>query len=431
MISRNAIFLLPAFLAFHSLSASPLERSISPSQQFVVYGVDELSRGAISQLAEHTKDSLLALLKRPDRWKTPIIINLHRPQANLPDTPSAALYFSQTGFGLKLQLDLTIGAELDRAAIERELLRAILLEMVYRKEQALAPGAAYVEPPIWLLYGILADASGRDETAPTEVLGVAKDAMSLEDFLWQSRTISQLDSATRELYGAYSFALMRLLLRMPNGDARLGHYIDNLSHASGDPFADLKSAFPELAGARGEKLWRSEIARLGKQDGSELLGFKETEQRLNKLVDGKISQDAKSGAPLKLRDLAERKRGRIVKPDAAALARLGNRLLLLSARAHPVVRPVIQEYREIVFLVARRKTRGISARLSAVEKLQSQISHRMDEIDDYMNWFEAAKLDTSSGLFAGYLRTAREQSEERRRRQDPISVYLDALEEEF
>ena len=32
-----------------------------------------------------------------DNWKTPIVINLEFPQANLPDVPSRALYFSQTG----------------------------------------------------------------------------------------------------------------------------------------------------------------------------------------------------------------------------------------------------------------------------------------------------------------------------------------------
>src|SRR6266446_8828628 len=122
---RSAACLL-SILAAQMLFAAPLERSVSPSQQFVIYGADDLSRGAISELAEKTKANLLALLRRGDEWKTPIVINLQRPQANLPEIPSRALRFSQTGFGLKLQLDLTLVANLDRAAIEREVLRAIL-----------------------------------------------------------------------------------------------------------------------------------------------------------------------------------------------------------------------------------------------------------------------------------------------------------------
>ena len=62
-----------------------------------------------------------------------VIINLQPQQANLPEIPPADLRVSQTGFGAKLQLDLTIGQNLNVSLIERQLLRAILLEMIYRK----------------------------------------------------------------------------------------------------------------------------------------------------------------------------------------------------------------------------------------------------------------------------------------------------------
>jgi hypothetical protein len=424
-----AIFLLPALFGLAPVRAASLDRSISPSQQFVVYGSDELSRGVISDLAERTKTNLLAVLRQSDQWKTPIVINVRHLQANLPDVPSAALHFSQTGFGLKIQLDLTVGADLGRAAVERELLRAILLEIVYRKQPALAPGTAYVEPPVWLVYGLLAAAPGRDRAPLVEALSIDENAASLRSFLRQSRTVSELDSPARELYSAYSLVLMRLLLNTTNGHARLARYIDRLSHASNDPLADLESQFPEIAGEKGEKRWKSEIARLSAQRNSELFSYAETERRLNRLIGMKISEDPRSGEPLRLDDFGSRKR-KISRSDAAALVRFGNKLLLLSAQSNPILVPVIQEYREIVFLLARRKNRRIAARLSRVESLQGQISERMMDIDDYMNWFEAAKMKTSSGLFAGYLHAAENQTEERPRRQDPISVYLDALEEE-
>jgi hypothetical protein len=55
----------------------------------------------------------------------------------------------------------------------------------------------------------------------------------------------------------------------------------------------------------------------------------------------------------------------------------------------------------------------------------------MSEIDDYMNWFEATKSKTKSGVFVDYLKAAQEQNEARPRRRDALSVYLDALEEQF
>ena len=88
------------------LLAAPLERSVSTSRQFIVYGTTSLLRGAVSDLAEQTKANLLRMLQQRDQWKTPIVINLQFPQANVPEISPAALYFSQTGAGLKLQFDL-------------------------------------------------------------------------------------------------------------------------------------------------------------------------------------------------------------------------------------------------------------------------------------------------------------------------------------
>src|SRR5205814_2902713 len=114
--------------------AAQPEHSTSPSRQFVIYGADAKVRGAISGISEQTKANLLGLLRQRDDWKTPIVVNLQPQQANLPEIPPADLRFSQTGFGIKLQLDLTISKNLDVSVLERELVRAVLLEMMYRKQ---------------------------------------------------------------------------------------------------------------------------------------------------------------------------------------------------------------------------------------------------------------------------------------------------------
>ena len=41
----------------------------------------------------------------------------------------------------------------------------------------------------------------------------------------------------------------------------------------------------------------------------------------------------------------------------------------------------------------------IEKRLAELKSLRTRLSARMSDIDDYLNWFEAAKLETSSGLF--------------------------------
>src|SRR6266516_1623536 len=206
---RRAIFML-SILGCLSLRAASPERTVSPSQEFIIYGANASLRGGLSGLAEQTKANLLALLQQRDRWTTPIVVNLQLQQANLPEIPPTELRFSQTGSGLKLQLDLTITQNFDASLMERELLRAILLEMIYRKELDIAAGTVFVEPPDWLLEGVLALAAERDRGPLVEALSLSDKGVSLEEFLRQRPGL--LDSAGRLLYRAYSCALVKLLV---------------------------------------------------------------------------------------------------------------------------------------------------------------------------------------------------------------------------
>ena len=140
---KRAAMVLFSTACWLFVSAAPPDRSISPSRQFVVFGADDVVRGAVSGLAEQTKSNLLTLLRQRDDWKTPVIVNLQPQQANVPEIPPADLRFSQTGFGIKLQLDLTISKNLDVSLVERELLRAILLEMIYRRQPNIIAGAVH------------------------------------------------------------------------------------------------------------------------------------------------------------------------------------------------------------------------------------------------------------------------------------------------
>jgi len=250
-------FLVLSILVFDSVAATPSERSVSPSGQFILYGGDAAWRGAVSTLAERTKANLLALLQRRDQWVTATVLNLQSRAPNLPEIPSAALRFSQTGSGLKLQLDLAVSREINSVATERELLRAILLEMIYRNQTAIAPGDVYVEPPSWMVEGLLALTPNRDRASLINALAVSERVTPLNEFLGQRPEL--LDSTGRLLYRAYSLALVQLLIESGEGHARLGRYIDNLSFASNDPLRDLEAAFPQFAG-NSEKSWTSTIA---------------------------------------------------------------------------------------------------------------------------------------------------------------------------
>ena len=423
---RRAIFILILpVLSFQSLRAAPPARSVSPSRQFIIYASSTALRGAVSELAEQTKANLLTLLRQPDRWKTPIVVNLQPAQANLPEIPSAALRFSQTGFGLKLQLDLTIGESIDAALVERELLRAILLEMIYRSEPDVAPGTAFVEPPDWLLDGVLAIMPGRDRGPLVEALSVSDKQTSVEEFLRQRPAL--LDSPARLLYRAYSLSLLELLVNGTDGHSRLTRYIDNLSHASNDPFADLKAQFP-LLGDDVKKTWQSALARPSGAQNYQLLTFAESEQRLDELLRVKIPDAGNSSKQLELSELAQRKLSAVEK---MALGRVSENLVLLTIRANPVMRPIVREYQQIAALLVRGKRKRVAQRLARVQATRTTLGARMSDIDDYMNWFEATQSKTGSGVFVDYLRAVGESQIPAPRRRDPLSVYLDSVDEQF
>jgi len=55
---------------------------------------------------------------------------------------------------------------------------------------------------------------------------------------------------------------------------------------------------------------------------------------------------------------------------------------------------------------------------------------RMDEMEDYLNWYEATQISEQSGAFAGFMQAVK-PVEAAPRRPDAISKYMDLLEREF
>ncbi len=398
---------------------------MSPSRHFIIYGADAVLRGAVSNLAERTKTNLLGLLRQRDNWTLPIVLNLQPEQANLPEVPPAGVRFSQTGFGLKLQLDLIVSQNVDASFIEREVLRAILLEMIYRKESHIAAGTVFVEPPDWLIDGVLALAPGRDRGSLVEALTTADKAVPLEKFL--SQQPGSLDSAGRMLYRACSFALVQMLIDGGDGPARLARYIGHLSDASNEPFTNLKAYFPFLVNDA-EASWQLSLRRVRNFQAYQLLTFSESERRLEELLRVEVSAANKPAKVAGLDELAQRK---ISAGEKMAVGQLSRNLLVFISQANPVLRPVAREYQQIAALLARGKRRGIAKRLSHLEAIRKQLSARMSDIDDYMNWFEATQMKNRSGNFTDYLKAVDQSQLQPSKRHDPLSAYVDALDDQF
>jgi hypothetical protein len=410
-------------------AAESVEQSISTSRQFIVYGTDLAMRGAICDLAERTKRELLTLLGQRDSWTAAIVINAQYPRANLPEVPRLSVDLGQTGFGLKLQLDLVIDSRLTQPEIRRELLRALVLEMIYRTQPNIPAGAAYVSPPDWFLEGVPAQQSDLPRDRVTAILAMpvaAKNILPLEKFLAQRPEL--LDAPGRSLYRAYAFALVDLLTLSPDGPHRLAQFIFHLPASSNDLMAELRRHFPGLFESDGpEQKWQKQVVRLSLDQPYQLLGSGETERRLEEMLRVKISDRSSAKIyelpqfPIFLKDRSAKK----------ILASLAHDLGSLATRAHPVYAPIISEYAEITVLLRRGKTLDVPRRLERLQNLRKALAAQMHEIDDYLNWFEATSMARPSGEFADYLKTAKRANQLEQTKRDPISLYLDALETQF
>jgi hypothetical protein len=420
-----------AALAHRGTAFGLPDRSVSSSRQFIVYGADVPVRGAVCALAERTKSSLLQLLHQSDRWKTAILVNLQYPQANVPEIPESNLALSQTGSGLKIQLDFLITTDVNVRAFQRRLLGALLLEMMYRGEPDLPAGDVYLSPPDWLVEGILMLVRAQDDDSSGDVLGTivaANQITSLDEILGQRADL--LEATSLQVFRAYAMVLVRLLADSPGGRERLSHYIEDLWQASNDPASDLRSHFPLIpANAQeAEKWWKQNITRFPAADAYVAFSADETKARLDQLL--KITLPTPNGSQQDYRfddfDRFPKSPSR-----AAILRRRSQELMLLSTQSHPIYRPIVQEYQAIAALLSKNKTHRIARRLAGVESYRREIDDQMRDIDDYMNWFEATQISASSGAFSDYLQGVRAVEEPEPRRRDPISVYLDSIESQL
>jgi hypothetical protein len=170
------------------------------------------------------------------------------------------------------------------------------------------------------------------------------------------------------------------------------------------------------------------LSRLRNLQTYQLLTFAQSDRRLDELLHVKISEANKPAKLTGLDELAQRKAS---PNEKMALNQLGHDLLSFVAEANPVLRPIAREYQEIIALLARGKRKRIAKRLSRLEVTRKQLAARMSDIDDYMNWFEATQMKSGSGNFTDYLKAVDQSQLSVPKRHDPLSVYVDALEDQF
>lgn len=430
MIPRTLVFLLPVAVAFGAALEMP-QRSVSSSEQFVVYASSAPTRSKIAMRAEDLKKQFLDLLQAKENpWKTPIILNIGAPPPNKKRPPKSQFgVYEGDAETAKIQIDVFDLSHLDSMDFDAQILTAVALEYAYRNTPILA-GRSFEMPPPWLAEGLLERFRSRQGGLKASVyssLLAGGKSPRIEVFL--DTDPSRLDPTSRALYRAEASALIDALLELPDGRKGLRDFL-SVPRKSRGSLNDLLAAFPSLQGERellGRK-WLLAIARASASNRVDPLSVRETATQLAEVLDVKPLPDPKNpevaamSGPYALETIARSQSGPFI------LAQTADSLLRLSIRAHPLYKPVVDEYLAIVRDLAARPKRRVDKRVAAAEQMRAALAQQTTEMNDYIDWVEATQLREDNEEVAAAIVEV-EEIERPAPRTDAISRYVDAIAE--
>lgn len=367
------------------------------------------------------------LFRIPPIASQPIIIRL---LANPLRSPERLLFETNIFLGddhrLRVQLDVFDLYEIRNLEFDWRIFHALFLRNAYTVSP-LPLGSQYNQPPDWLVEAAVQDLleaeQGDFRRAYAAALVVAQN-LDLNSFLAEKPK----DALSYTIYRVNARALLQSLMEVPQGAVGILSFLSNPTAWDGGASL-LMSYFPNLQGGAQTltKTWIFNLARRTGTQRTEPLGMSETERRLN------------AALLISLPDGVKLPRGKPVLgveaiPMIANLPKyrylLRNRaqdLLLLSFRAHPMYRALIDEYRVIVETLIQHPRKNLDVRIKDAEKWWWILHKRCADIEDYINWFEAESLADFLNPFQSIL-----ENDQRRQVQpwssDAISRAVDAIE---
>ncbi len=414
-----------------ALSAPVLSEghSTSQSRQFIVYGLDASARALVNNRADEAKAAALSFLGEPDLWKIPIVISLRRAATWGPSD----VRLIETPGGTSIRIAVQIGDGPAGFDLRRQIVRAVLLDICYRDRPPIKGGESYFEPPWWLVSGTLQSLRQREAGVASELFkGIieANRVPDIGDFL--TLHAEEPGAAAQAVDGAYSLCLIQLLAEQPGGKAALARLLRRWPELQADPLAALLKEFSDLAGSANElqKWWTLNMARLADSDRYKGLSPEDTDKQLQAILS--VSVVVNKAGEKKTFALRQFEEFMALPGGKSALDKAHSGIVALSASSHVLYRPILADYEQIFASLLGGSPKGIGNRIAAVERYRNIVSKRIGDIADYLNWYEL-QLGTKSDAFDSFLKAAHDLSTEelRRHREDPVTKYLDQLEQEF
>lgn len=119
-------------------------------------------------------------------------------------------------------------------------------------------------------------------------------------------------------------------------------------------------------------------------------------------------------------------------PDRVAILNYNVATLrALELRVSVLFRPVVTGYLAAIVDIQQGKTKDMDKRLAVLREFALVAYQKSVAVRDYLDWFEASESSGLSGKFDDYLNLPSIIEKELPERTDPISKYLDAVNQEF
>jgi hypothetical protein len=310
---------------------------------------------------------------------------------------------------LRIQVDI-FGGSLDDAETRRLLAESMVLRQYYKGVAPLG-GSRIPVFPEWFLHGLglICSPDIGKNVIPSGFL-TGQNAPTIEDFLIQ-RPPQDDSRILLDLYDAKAAALVQAGLKSKEGAASLqdwiGHYEANAAIA-------MPSNWPSGWKMRPiEKRWLLLMAgsQAGDKEADSLLTVPMTLARYDSLIRALPTPDHS------LALLKNQKGGEFIGKN------LASSLLALRLQSNPMVAELLDKTIRLLDDLKHLSLKKLQDREKELSLLRSDILKKSIGIREYLDWYEAAKVPVSSGLFDTLLATP-----ESPMKRGPIGRYLDKVE---
>lgn len=340
----------------------------------------------------------------------PVVVTLHPRTEIAVSLPSLKVDALEGGIP-------RISVELQEGKIRGEgqqLLMAALLLREYYEGRAPVPGSRVPQFPAWVTRGLASLCFPSEEPfrIPSSYLKVkGGNPPSLEDFLIQ-RPPERSDPTISDLYDAFAACLLKAGLTSSSGKAAFREWIGHDDQKQSNHVPSRWVGGWEMRPV--ERRWLLLMAA-SSADGDGGIRIQGAADSL-KAYDAAMAGCLTGGASI--HSLAQDK-----KSGAYTLGKLAERLAALRIRANPLVLPLMDQTLLLVGKAPKLPVKKIEAEEKRLAELRMATLQQSRAIDEYLDWYEAAKLPVRSGTFDKLL-----QNQETVIKKGPVGRHLDDVE---